>query len=192
MACSGCGKRRPAPSNMTVVQTGSQPVSLRAEPTLALADVAQPLYSDDKTMVELEYLGPNVGTETWYGPTGRRYRFGRNHKHIRTMVYLEDVETLLEARMFRVVPKPVQPQPAPVTPKADDPQLELAETESLTVKMDLDNAPDMPLPVLYPEQHNVSELLKLELTPEQWRTLAANEQRGKARVTVLNYAAKQV
>ena len=175
MGCSSCGKRRPAPSNVTVVQTGSQPVSLRAEPTLALADVAQPLYNDDHTLVTLEYLGPNTGTEPWYGATGKRYKFGRNARHIRALVDVADVPTLLEHRMFRVVPAPVTQQvPQAVAAPA----------------MALDTASTMPEAVLEPENFNVADLLALELTPEQWRTLAENEQRGKARVTVLNHAAK--
>ena len=102
MAC--CGKRRNAvPQNNMPAPT---PATAPAYPKGVTA-------STSGAGVVLEYTGQNVANQTICGPSLTRYKYGRNSRYLRVWVRAEDVEFMLETRLFkRVIPQaPAAPQP---------------------------------------------------------------------------------
>lgn len=168
MACASCGKKRRVVTHTSEAPT-TKTVKPRTAPTLVLEDVTSPMIEGDTVL--LEYLGPNVGTEPWYGATGKRYRFGRNAKHIRAWVALADVQFLLDSGLFKVVEQQAPLSVPPPQPPEPEPE-----------------------PVLHftPADLTVAEIKALELTAEQWAAVLDEEQAGKQRVTVIDHAEQQL
>lgn len=149
-----------------------------------LAPAALPAGND---MVLLEYTGNSIGSVTWGGPgavpSGRYYRFGGNTRDGIKYVEKQDVQWFLDIRedgvqLFRRYAAPAAaPQPDTI----------VAPTGDLTVKVQRiveDDAPD----VTDPATLTVAQIKELELSVEDWKTLAEMESAGKSRVTVLEWA----
>lgn len=124
MAC--CGGRRAAPKpSVTVQRTAATPVA-RASTTLSAAPASD--------WVTVEYTGASIGNQTIYGPSGTRYKYGRNERFLRLWAHPKDVDFLLETNLFKryTQPRPARtpapvPQVAPAPEPAPAPQVVAVE-----------------------------------------------------------------
>lgn len=140
-------------------------------------------------MVLLEYTGLSIGSSNWGGPgavpSGRYYRFGGNVRDKVKYVEKSDVQWFLERRdegrqLFAVHTPAEQPKTQPQEPA------EVTLTGDLTiVKQSVVEVPDFP----DPDTLTVAQIRALALTPEQWTALGDKETAGKARATVIDWAA---
>lgn len=142
-------------------------------------------------MVLLEYTGLSIGSSNWGGPgavpSGRYYRFGGNVRDKVKYVEKSDVQWFLErrdeGRQLFAVHTPIE-QPKPQEKTEDGGVLTL--TGDLTiVKHSVVEVPDFP----DPDTLTVAQIRALALTPERWVALGEKEAAGKARATVLEWAA---
>jgi glycosyltransferase involved in cell wall biosynthesis len=142
-------------------------------------------------MVLLEYTGLSIGSSNWAGPgavpSGRYYRFGGNVRDKVKYVEKSDVQWFLErrdeGRQLFAVHTPIE-QSKPQEKTAEGGALTL--TGDLTiVKHSVVEVPDFP----DPDTLTVAQIRALALTPEQWAALGEKETAGKARATVLEWAA---
>ena len=120
MAC--CGKRATSKPKLSA----SPAVSIQRTP-LALALKVAP----DASWVEIAFIGTFIGSQTIYGPSHNRYKYGRNARNKRFWAHPDDVTFLIELqpRLFEVyvspaarktVPAPV-PEPEQVLPPEPEP-----------------------------------------------------------------------
>jgi len=133
----------------------------------ALADVPD-------GMVLVEYIGGNVGSETWGGkggaPSGRFYTFGANERDAIKYVDIADVDWFLSRKqntlsMFKLYEAPQEP----------------TEPEAPTLPTNVD-----------PGTLTVAEIKELDLTLEQWIEVFDMEQAGKNRTGALDFIVEKI
>ena len=115
MAC--CGGRGRAKSTTT-----------KTIPTKS-ATASEPVTATD---VRLVYTGKNTGRETIYGPSGRRYKYGRAARYVYVWAAAADVKALLETKLFALAPLPKTPVEVVEVQAVEAPVVEIApvaETE---------------------------------------------------------------
>ena len=164
--CGGRGTRAKPVKNTTIVTE-----SVHNEPLSA-------------TDVRLSYVGNNTGRETIYGPTGRRYKYGRTARYLYLWVDKDDLAFMLDTKMFKPAPLPTAPvvavevqaqevvQSEPVVETAPVETPEQEERESIT---------------LDPGALTVSALMALPTENMDVQGLLAAELAGKARRSAIAY-----
>jgi len=110
MAC--CGGRRKTTPRVVVSKTGT-----RSSPAVAALAASR-----DDGSVLVKYLGANIGNQTINGPTGQRYKYGRNQRNMMFWADPVDAEWLTGMVEFERAALPaVQPQPEESVVKSPEP-----------------------------------------------------------------------
>ena len=186
MACCGArGTRAKAVSNTTVLSSSSV--------------MNEPLSATD---VRLVYIGANTGRETIYGPSGRRYKYGRTARYIYLWAAAEDVKFLLETKMFALSPVKSTPVVAVEVQAAEVQPVTLATVVAGVEDVDVYDEPvedtvfsrtlyaeTAPEPVLAydPSAMTVSQIMELDLDADAAQALLDVERAGKARRSAITY-----
>jgi GT2 family glycosyltransferase len=120
MACCG-GKRRSSSTRTVSIQTTSGPaMSLDTQP--------------EGDWLAMEYTGNSIGNQTIFGPSGQRYKYGRNQRNLRIWVRVEDREFMENTGLFL---RFNLPGPAPEPESAPEPEEEApAEPEVTTLPVE--------------------------------------------------------
>lgn len=112
MACCG-GRRAPRKSSK---------VTIKRTPVRSAPELTDP---PAKGYVALEYTGQSIGNQTIFGPSGSRYKYGRNERNLRFWCQEVDVEFLLSTGLFErfVLQRKAAPKPEKVK---DEPQVTMS------------------------------------------------------------------
>lgn len=172
MACCGGRGTRAKPVNNTTVVTQA----VQNEPLSA-------------TDVRLVYTGANTGRETIYGPTGRRYKYGRSARYLYLWVDKDDLAFMLDTKMFKQAPLP---NVAPVAVEVQAAEIQAAPlpeseapVEDLAVAVS-DYTPE-DIITLDPGAMTVSALMALPTDNMDVQALLDAELAGKARRSAIAY-----
>jgi hypothetical protein len=136
-------------------------------------------------MVLIEYTGLNFGTETWQPVPARRYELGGSRKF--GYIDRRDVEWFLSRRdhrgpLFRLVPKPVEPEISP----AEAEQVNPVKVAALSEAADALTVPN-------PADYSIGGLKELTQTADEWKLMIEKERASESpRSGAIRYMEKQL
>lgn len=174
MGCCGKGRRKAA---VTSQPTPSGAVALSESDIMA----AQGGKVGD---VRLMYTGVNIGTMNIYGPSRRRYKYGRSPRRIFVWVAEVDLQWMLDTGLFKVAPLTRQAR-VPLTKKEVEevnPTTTQPEPEPAPVEAVEEQMPGVPDEPEYAPM-TIKALKVLEDGGADWPSLLALEQEGKLSTT---------